>query len=336
MNLDEFGFVNRQLAGMLKSGIPLEGALRQLCETMRQGQLQDELRALEADLAKGVPLREAVIARQLPEFYKQMLRVGVESNDLPALLTLLADHYQRLHFAGTRLKSLLLYPCIVLVVSFAISLMVAVLFGYFLRENGGILEGAGWGANERGPTQGQITFGLWAPVVLLAGVSGLVVAGLVVRAWRRRLRWWMPGFKDAGLSQVASSIALMLQNGCTLNQALALLQQLDAEAPTGRELAQWQSRLAAGERKFPQLAGGGRIFPPLFIWLVAASGEDWTSGFKQAAQVYHDRAMYRLETLLYAVLPVSVLALGFLILGQVTPMLMAFTSIMRSLGDIGG
>ena len=320
---------------MLKSGIPLEGALRQLSETMRQGRLQTELRALESDLARGVPLREAIVPRQLPELYKQMLRVGVESNDLSSVLTLLADHYQRLHFAGTRLRGLLLYPCIVLLVSFAISVVVALLVGFFLNENSGLLANE-WAATQRKFSQVQILIGLWAPVVLLAGVCAATGAVLAVRAWRRRLRWWMPGFKDASLSQVASSLALLLQNGCTLSQSLALLQQLEAEAPAGRDLAQWQARLASGERKFFQVAGGGTIFPPLFIWLVSASGEDWTAGFRQAAQVYHERAMQRLETMLYATLPVSVLVLGFLILCQITPMLLAFSGIMQSLGDMGG
>src|SRR5256885_7805883 len=49
MKLEELAFVNQQLAGMLKSGIPLEGALRQLCANMRRGQLRVELEALEAD-----------------------------------------------------------------------------------------------------------------------------------------------------------------------------------------------------------------------------------------------------------------------------------------------
>ena len=61
MKLDEFAFVNQQLAGMLKSGVPLEGALRQLCETMRRGELRDELQAIEADLAQGTPLRDTDI-----------------------------------------------------------------------------------------------------------------------------------------------------------------------------------------------------------------------------------------------------------------------------------
>ncbi len=60
MNLDEFPFVNQQLAGMLKSGIPLEGALKQLCAAMRRGALRGELEKLEADLTQGVPLAEAL------------------------------------------------------------------------------------------------------------------------------------------------------------------------------------------------------------------------------------------------------------------------------------
>ena len=86
MNYDEFAFFNQQLAAMLRDGIPLEGALRQLCAQMRQGPLRREIESLEADLAKGVPLADAVKSRKLPELYSQMLRVGVQSNDLPGVL----------------------------------------------------------------------------------------------------------------------------------------------------------------------------------------------------------------------------------------------------------
>ena len=46
MKLDEFSFFNQQLAAMLRDGIPLEGALRRLCDEMRRGKLRDELQAL--------------------------------------------------------------------------------------------------------------------------------------------------------------------------------------------------------------------------------------------------------------------------------------------------
>ena len=128
MNLEAFAFINQQLAGMLQSGLTLEGALRQLCAEMERGPLRDELRALEADLGQGTPLRAALKARRLPAFYTQMLLVGAESNDLPAMLTMLADYYNRVHLAWTRLKGLLIYPVIVLVSSFALSLLLALTF----------------------------------------------------------------------------------------------------------------------------------------------------------------------------------------------------------------
>jgi hypothetical protein len=59
----------------------------------------------------------------LPDFYKQMVRVGVKSNNLPAILTLLADYYQKAHVLWTRLKTLLIYPLIVLVLCFGLSLL---------------------------------------------------------------------------------------------------------------------------------------------------------------------------------------------------------------------
>ena len=77
------------------------------------GPLRSELLKLGDDLSKGTPLREALQARQLPDLYRQMLEVGAQANDLPAVLTLLADHYQRRQVIWTRLKGLMVYPAIV-------------------------------------------------------------------------------------------------------------------------------------------------------------------------------------------------------------------------------
>lgn len=334
MKTDELAYVNQQLAGMLRSGIPLEGALRQVCETMRSGALQAELKALEVDLANGTPLRDALAARQLPDFYKQMLVVGAQSNDLPSLLTMLADHYQRLHFTWTRLKGLLVYPVIVLAVAMAVSVLVAILFTQFSRDT---LHSMSEMMPAKDP-QAQwfnMMIGLWTPVILLGLLCAAVALALAVPSWRRRLKWLVPGFKEAGLSHLASAIALMLRNGCSLNQTFALLAQLETGSPTQGELARWQSRLAEGRSKFPEVAGGGQVIPPLFVWLVAASGEDWAGGFARAARVYYERAVHQVETLLYAALPVSVLALAFLIVGQILPMMRVFTNLMQTLGDMG-
>ena len=141
MKYDEFAFLNQQLADMVRDGIPLEGALRRLCAEMQRGALRSELEKLEADLAKGTPLRQAVRARQLPELYGQMLEIGAQSNDLPAVLTLLADYYQRRHLIWTRLKGLMVYPVLVLVASSMVSLLVCVFNHQLDRVYAELLEG---------------------------------------------------------------------------------------------------------------------------------------------------------------------------------------------------
>ena len=167
MKHDEFAFVNHQLAGMLKSGIPLEGALRQLCATMHRGGLRTELQKLERELAKGAPLKEVLTQVRLPELYCQMVLVGVESNDLPGVLTMLADYYQRTGLIGLRLKGLMIYPLIVLLASLGLSCFLASIFRAFSRDisldlrelTGGMTSAAG------------VPVMIWMPVAVLAVAS---------------------------------------------------------------------------------------------------------------------------------------------------------------------
>src|SRR4051812_14162072 len=102
MNYDEFAFFNQQLAAMLRDGIPLEGALKQLSAGMKDQALHAEITRLEADLGSGTPLKDALARRALPPLYIRMVEIGARSNDLPGVLILLADHYQRANTLWTR------------------------------------------------------------------------------------------------------------------------------------------------------------------------------------------------------------------------------------------
>jgi type II secretory pathway component PulF len=317
MKLDEFAFFNQQLAAMLRDGIPLESALGQLCASMRRGDLRDELEKLRADLANGVPLDQALASRKLPSFYVQMIQVGVKSNDLPGVLTLVADYYHEHSLIWTKLKGLLVYPAIVLVVSFVLSIFLSAicltLYPSFdsLNDLGFDYHALWWWWSTGYP------IGMWIPTVLVGMLLLAVLLIVSVRSWRIAVLWRIPGFRDAELSRVASSIALMLKSGCDLQDALSLTQRLEDGAPIAYEIAQWRTRLAAGRLKFADIAGHSRIVPPVFVWLVSNANEDLAAGFKRAAELYNSRAKHQTEVMLYAALPVSVLFLGALIMAQV-------------------
>lgn len=313
MKYDELAFFNRQLAGMLRSGIPLEGALRKLCETMERGHLQREFLALERDLAAGMPLREAIARRELPEFYRNLVQIGAQSHDLPGLLTLLADYYAQSAALLMRLQGLMVYPLIVLVVAVVMTAVCGRLGEALVA---GFLELAemGWMAEPR-----FNHVALWMPVVLTGSCLLLAVGGLRVPRWRRWLRWRLPGFKDASITQCAATLSLLLRSGSTLPACIGLVRQMEAGTPAETELRVWESRLAAGRGKLEELAMGGALFPPLAMALLIDSEADLATGFARVAAIYRARALARVEMLLHAALPAALVLLALMIIGQVVP-----------------
>lgn len=327
MKYDELAFFNEQLAGMLRCGLPLEGALQQLCAGMRQGGLRAEFVQLRDDLAQGRPLDQALAARRLPDLYLAMVRVGVRSGDLPAVLTMLADYYQRTYSIWTRLKGLAVYPLMVLTAGFALSLCLSWLVRHLFTE----LSLTAGQPNMFG--MGTVpVLTVWIAPVLMGTLAAAIVLGWAVPAWRRRLIWSLPGFHEAALSQLAASLALMVEHGCSLNESLDLMRRSEGDSPAGLELARWQQRLAEGHAKVEEFAGEGSVFPPLFVWL-AGSSDNLGAGLRRAADIFHARAVHRIEMMLYAFLPTSILLLGLMILGQVYPLVLAMRQFFNALGD---
>lgn len=324
MKYDELAFLNQQLAAMLRDGVPLEGSLKQLCATMRRGELRSELLELEADLARGVPLSKAVEARKLPEFYALMVQIGARTNDMPGMLTLLADYYQNAHSIWTRLKGMMVYPVIVLIMALGLSVMLSMTYGQVCEFVGQSSLDTSF-ATMISDTTGQ----LWLPPLTLAAVAVIVIGAVSLRGLRRRLVWRLPAFKEASLARFSSAMSMLLGAGCTLDQALALTQQLESGTPAGSDISLWRQRCKEGYAKFRDIAQGSKVFPPVFIWLVEGAGENLPLGFRRAFNAFQARANYLTEALLYAVLPSTLLILGLMIMSQIFPLFRTIFSFQR-------
>jgi type II secretory pathway component PulF len=321
MNESEIAFFNQQLASMLTAGIPLEPGLRQLCDTMRKGALRDELELLEKDLAEGVPLAKAVARRKLPDFYTRLLQIGARSNDLPGLLTLIADYYENGGVILTKLRGLMVYPVIVLVLSFAFSAWVAVLSRQFtiMLAQDSMASRSIFGPPKGSPHYSYGQSYLWVPPVMLGAISFPAIAAVGVPGWRRKLMWRLPAFREASLARFAATMELLLRAGSTFPEAVSVMETVEKGSPAAQDLGLWRNHCAEGLGKFNEIAKGSAVFPPMFVWLVAGAGEDIATGFGRAAKTYKARAAYQTNVLLYAALPAALLFLALMILSQVYP-----------------
>jgi type II secretory pathway component PulF len=253
-----------------------------------------------------------------------MVEVGVRANDLPGTLLLLADYYQRANALATRLKGLLVYPLIVIVVSLGLTLLLCVGFSHFLRGFSALVV-----------TPRALLLAAWIPPILLGLVLVLGLCALLVPSWRALLRWRVPAFREASLAQLAATMALMLRNGSTLPEALAMAEMLEHNTPAGPALASWRKLIEEGQGRMARLPVLPP-FPPLFVWLLQKSPEHPAVGFGKAAELYETRASYRIELALYGALPVSILLLGQMIFWQGYPMVRAMIFFMNTLGSDTG
>jgi type II secretory pathway component PulF len=239
---------------------------------------------------------------------------------------LLADHYHRANALWIRLKGLMLYPLIVIVVSLGLTLLISMNFTRFLSR-----------LDEGFVPQSTLAIpSIWMPPVFLGLAALLGVAAVSIPSWRARLRWRLPAFREASLAQLASAMTLMLKNGTTLPEALTLAEALESGTPAAKALARWRQLIEAGQGKPAEWKGDSRPFPPLFLWLVQKGGENVAAGFQKAAEIYQARASYRIELALYGALPVSILLLGQMVLWQAVPLIRSMTWMMNMVGsDVG-
>ena len=329
MKPDELAFANEQLAGMLKSGLPLEGSLRELSASMKGGSLRTELVALERDLAQGTALSKALDKRDLPPLYVRMLKVGVKGGNLPEVLQCMADHYRRESTIWIRLKSLMVYPLLLLFV------FIAFAFGFdWLGDEIWKTVAGTWPRDMPDPRKEGLTgLILWVPRIFLALLALVALAVWALPGWRHNLRWQLPAFHEAALSQVAASVAMLLRSGCPLDEALGLVRELEGNSPGGVELGEWSDRLARGQGKPADFTREGLAFPPLFTWVLNSGDEDLAEGFERAAEIYHTRAMNRADISLCYLWPLSILTIGIMMGSQVIISYLPMVRMMDRLGS---
>ena len=332
MNTEELAFVNRQLAGMLKSGIPLEAGLKKMTESMSSGRLKDQLAQLGSRLEKGQSVEQAVEGLDLPDTYKRLLVLGQESQSMPKVLSCVADYYERIGNLATRLRGLAIYPTLILVCG----MLVAGLMAFTLRDDLGDLTMV----NEMNPSTAATLFhNSWIsliPVALFA--LGFLFYMTVLRSqkMRRYFSWKIPMLRDATLAQYAALSETLLASGARLPDVIGMVRKLEAGSEMEADLAQIEQNFAEGHADYDSASRGCRTIPNFFNWIVAQAGEEVASGFGHARIIYTSRAESKMQAFLYCFLPVNILLVGGLLLFFFLPFFDVFTDLINMMDSLGG
>ena len=186
----DLALLTRQLATLLRSGLPLEETLQAVAEQTEKARVQRIMLGVRSKVVEGHPLAEGLrdFPQAFPEIYRATVSAGEQSGKLDSVLERLADYTESRQVMGQQVSHALVYPIVLMVLSFAI---VSFLLAYVVPQVVAVFESG----HQELPLATRILIGA-SDLVRHYWVYGLIViAGVLwgfsrwVKDPRRGSRW---------------------------------------------------------------------------------------------------------------------------------------------------
>jgi general secretion pathway protein F len=279
---EDIGVVTRELATLLKAGLPLDRSFEILINLAATPKVAELLSKIRNEVRGGAALSKALEAQRgvFSRFYVNMIRAGEAGGSLPTVLLRLAEYMERAKALRDNVAASLTYPAFLAVVSI---LAVVVLLGVVVPRFKPIFAGTG----KAVPFITQVV--LFAGDAL-RGYWPLMIGFVVVVLWivSRRLRdpevryrfdrWLVTGpvvgtlFARIEMARFSRTLGTLLANGVTLVAALNIVRETMGNSYLAEAVGSVARELKEGRGLGRPMMETGR-FPMLAVHMIQVGEE---------------------------------------------------------------
>ena len=329
---DDIAVFSRQMATMLRAGIPIVHAFDVVAKSARSPKLVAVIETVRQDTAEGAPLTSALakFPGVFDDLYVSLVGVGEQSGALETMLERIATYQERTQSTRRKLGKAMTYPAVVVV---AAAIVTVLLLIHVVPQFETVFAGVGADL----PAFTRFVIGIsddlrqqW-PTLLAVGT--FVVLGLAT-AHRRSRR-----FRDlrdrcvikspiagevvikASVARFARTLATSVAAGMPLVEALRAVVDTTGNVVYARAIRRLSDEVAAGQPLAASMRDC-RVFPDMIVQMVAIGEESGSLDDMLARAATHfeaqlDAAVDRLTAL---VEPALMGILGIVVGGLVVAM----------------
>jgi len=321
----DLALITRQLATLVRSGLPLEEALRTVSRQTGKPRLESMLLGVRARVLEGHALAQGLadFPHVFPELYRATVAAGEQSGHLDAVLERLADYTESRQQLRQKIQFALIYPILLTVMAVAVA---ALLLTYVVPQVVQVFENIG---QELPPlTRGLIAVSeftqAWGWLLALGLAGGAVAFVLAMR--REAFRWQVHRLllrvplvsklvRGVNTARFARTFSILASSGVPVLEAMRISAQVMSNLPMREAVTEAARRVREGASIKAALEKGG-LFPPMMLHLIA-SGE--ASGrleeMLERAAVSQEREVEALVASLLAMLePLLIVGMGVMVL----------------------
>jgi general secretion pathway protein F len=335
----DLSLITRELATLLRAGLPLDRSMEILIGLSEKQSVSDLLSAIRNEVRGGTALSKALDSHRdvFSRFYINMVRAGEAGGSLGNVLMRLADYMERAAELKESVVSALIYPAILFIVAVASVLILVIFvvpqFKQIFDQSGKALPFA---------TDMVLTTGIFLrknwPLILAAvmAVVWLLSRSLTQPESRARwdakfLRWPILGnlIAKVEMARFSRSLGTLLQNGVPLLTGLAILKETLGNA-VFRGAVDIVSRDLKEGRGMAKPMLEAQVFPKLAVQMIGVGEETGKLDemLFQVADVYDREVASAIKRALALLEPVMIVGLALLIGGIIMSILVAMFDLM--------
>ena len=329
----DLALVTRQLATLVKSGLPLEEALLAVSQQTDKPRVHSIILGVRSKVMEGHTLADGLadFPGSFPEIYRATVAASEQSGHLDAVLERLADYTDNRQQMRSRTLTAMLYPVMLFVVC------VAIVFFLLVSVVPKVVD-VFRTSDAQLPllTQLLITgsdfmreYGVWL-------VIGIAAAGYLFSRWLRveaNLRRWhsfllrLPLIgkivRGSNTARFARTLSTLTSSTVPVLEALRISSEVVTNLPMRAAVADAAVRVREGA-PIGRSLGVSKLFPPMMIHLISSgesSGELDT--MLERSAVHQERELDAILQALVSLLgPLMILVMGGLVLLIVLAMLL--------------
>ena len=328
--------VTRQLATLLRSGIPLAQGLSALIEQAGSREVETVLRDVREKVTQGAGLAAALghHPHYFNELFVNMVKAGEASGNLDDVLDRLASYGQKQDRLRNKIKAALAYPMVMIVFG---GLVVFVLVTFVVPNILQVIKKTDQALPL--PTRllvGTTNFlGAWWPFVLVSVLATVVVFKLTLKNPEARFKWdrfklRIPVLGDllkkASVSRFAVTFSTLLKSGVPVLDALVIVRNIVDNQVLARTIDEVRERITEGADIASPLKKSG-VFPPVVGYMISIGEQSGhlEEVLERIADAYDDEIEISAQKLTSLIEPILIMAMsvvvGFIVIAILMPIL---------------
>ena len=325
----DISIFSRQIATMMKAGVPMVQAFEIIAAGQRNVRMKNMLLDIKTAIEGGNSLNEALARHpvQFDELFCNLVKAGESAGVLDTVLDTVATYKERMEAIKSKIKKALFYPAMVFAVAILVSLVLLV---FVVPVFSKVFKNAG--AAMPAFTQMIINAsnfvrsnGLFILIVLVLMIVGLVMAYKRSPAFaqsldRMSLKVPIVGniLRQSAIARFARTLGVTFKAGVPLVEAMDAVAGATGSVVYGNAVKRMRDDIAVGH-KLELAMRQTDLFPNMVVQMTAIGEESGaldTMLFK-IAEFYEEEVNNAVDTLSTLLEPLIMVVIGILVGGMV-------------------